>query len=74
MIHSPAQPMTLGNMRANGIRSLHVYCFTCHHEVVLGVDDYPDDVPVPAFAPRMVCTRCGMIGADTRPNWSERRR
>jgi hypothetical protein len=47
--------MTLGNMRANGVRSLLAYCFTCHHEAVLGVEDYPDDVSVPAFAPRMVC-------------------
>jgi hypothetical protein len=28
-------------------------------------------VPVPAFGPRMVCTRCGIIGADARPNWRE---
>jgi hypothetical protein len=73
MIHSNVRPMTLGNMRANGVGSLLVYCFACHHEVVFGVEDYPDDVPVPAFSPRMVCTRCGMIGADARPNWSERR-
>jgi len=38
-------PMTLANMRANGMRS---------------------------FGPRMVCTCCGIIGADVRPNWSER--
>jgi hypothetical protein len=31
------------------------------------------DVPVPAFSLRMVCTACGMIGADARPNWSEHR-
>jgi Transposase DDE domain group 1 len=30
-----------------------------------------DDMPVPAFGPRMVCTRCGIIGADARPNWRE---
>jgi hypothetical protein len=24
-----------------------------------------------AFGPRMVCTRCGIIGADGRPNWKE---
>jgi hypothetical protein len=28
-------------------------------------------VPMPAFGPRMVCTRCGIIGADARPNWQE---
>jgi hypothetical protein len=38
---------------------------------VIGVDDYADDVPVPWFGPRMVCTACGMIGADARPNWKE---
>jgi len=29
------------------------------------------DVPVPTFGPRVVCTRCGTIGADARPNWRE---
>jgi hypothetical protein len=28
--------------------------------------------PVPTFGPRTVCTGCGMIGADARPNWRER--
>jgi hypothetical protein len=32
----------------------------------------PDDVLLPSFGPRMVCTGCGMIGADVRPNWKER--
>jgi hypothetical protein len=64
--------MTLGNMRANGVRSLSAYCWTCHHDAVLNVDHYPDTVPVPAFGPRMVCTGCGMICADARPNWRER--
>jgi hypothetical protein len=27
---------------------------------------------VPTFGPRMVCTRCGIIGADARPNWPEK--
>jgi len=44
------------------------------HETVLGVEPYPDDVSVPAFSPRMLCTACGMIGADARPNWNDRRR
>jgi hypothetical protein len=43
----------------------------CHHAGVLGVDDWSDDCPVPSFGPRMVCTRCGTIGADARPNWQE---
>ncbi|MBV9533065.1 MAG: hypothetical protein JO283_18860 [Bradyrhizobium sp.] len=64
--------MTFGNMRANGARSLSVSCLQCHHRPVLAVDYYPDHVPVPSFGPRMVCTGCGIIGADARPTWSER--
>lgn len=69
---SAIEPMTLGNMRANGVRSLIVYCGACPRTVVLNVDAYSEAIPVPAFGPRMVCTGCGMIGADARPNWQER--
>jgi hypothetical protein len=53
-------PMTLGNMRENGVRALSVYCWGCHHDAVLAVDKWSDDVTVPSFGPR------------ARPNWSER--
>lgn len=66
-------PMTLGNMRANGVTRLAIYCERCHRQALLDVTGYADDVPVPAFGPRMVCTNCGTIGADARPNWNERR-
>jgi hypothetical protein len=59
-------PMTLGNMRANGVRSLTVSCWQCHHRAVLSADPWPDHVPVPSFGPRMVCTSCGIVGADAR--------
>jgi hypothetical protein len=65
--------MTLGNMRENGVRSLTVSSWQCHHEAVLSADHWSDDIPVPAFGPRMVCTSCGIIGADARPNWREQR-
>jgi hypothetical protein len=58
--------MTLANMR-----SLSVSCLLCHHRAVLAVDRWPDQAPVPAFGPRMVCTGCGIVGADARPNWRE---
>ncbi len=65
--------MTLGNMRSLGVRSLAISCALCHHEATLPVDQYGDKLPVPIFGPRMVCTRCGIVGADARPNWREHR-
>jgi hypothetical protein len=67
-------PMTLANMRQQNVRSLWIRCgaIHCHHDAVLNVSDFPDDMTVPSFGPRMVCTICGAIGADARPNWNER--
>jgi hypothetical protein len=45
----------------------------CHRGAVLAVDRWPDVVPVPSFVPRLVCTGCGIGGADARPKWTERR-
>ena len=66
--------MTLRNMRENGVRSLAITCGAawCHHQAVLDVNAFADDVVVPSFGLRMVCTVCGAIGADARPNWNER--
>ena len=66
--------MTLGNMRANGVPTLAAWCLGrgCNHYRILDVSDYADDVPVPSFGSRLVCTVCGTIGADARPNWQER--
>ncbi len=64
--------MTLANMRAQGVRSLSVSCWLCHHEAVLIADRWPNEVTLPSFGPRMVCTGCGIVGADVRPNWQER--
>jgi hypothetical protein len=72
--HEPIEPMTLENMRHNGVRSLDVQCSQCRHRVILNVDHLPGDLTVPSFGPKMVCTKCGTIGADVRPNWQERKR
>ncbi len=44
-------PMTLGNMRENGVRSLLVTCsnVTCRHETIVNVDAYGDELFVPSF-------------------------
>jgi hypothetical protein len=70
----PLAPMTLGNMRANGVRTIAVWCAArdCHHHGVVDVEQLGDDVPVLSLGPRMRCGRCGQLGADARPNWQER--
>jgi hypothetical protein len=44
------EPMTLGNMRANGVRLRDVSCWLCHQWAIMCADD----VPVPTFGPRML--------------------
>ena len=65
--NAPIEPMDLENMRQNGVRSLWIQCNQCRHTTVMNV--VPGDLTVPSFGPRMVCTKCGTIGADALPNW-----
>src|SRR5450755_3493342 len=61
-LNDPIEPMTLGNMRANGVRSLAVSRRQCQYEAALSADRWPDLVLVQSFGPHMVRTRCGTIG------------
>jgi hypothetical protein len=70
----PIEPMDLANMRQNGVRSFEIVCHQCRHKTVMNVDHLPGNLTVKSFEPRMVCTKCGMIGADVGPNWRERAR
>jgi hypothetical protein len=67
-------PVTLGHIRSHGVRRLLIYCSTglCHHSALVDADRWPDDTVLLDLDRRAVCTKCGMIGADVRPNWSER--
>jgi hypothetical protein len=70
--HPPSRysgpPMTLGNMRANGVRTLDAWCQArgCNHHSIVDVSDLADDVPVPSIGPWLRCVRCGDLGADVR--------
>jgi hypothetical protein len=66
--------VTLGNIRSHGVRLPLIYCSTglCHHSAVIDADRWPDETALLDLDRRAVCTKCGMIGADVRPNWSER--
>jgi len=65
-----SSPVTLGRIRGHGVRRLLIYCSTglCHHSAVIDADRWPDDTALLDLDRRAVCTRCGMIGADVRPN------
>jgi hypothetical protein len=39
--------------------------------VIVNVEHLSGDVTVASLGRRMVCTRCGAVGADVRPNWLE---
>jgi len=66
-------PMTLANMRANGVRSVAASCqeLGCHRHGVINVDHLPDDLPVPDIALRLRGSACGSKNVKTIPNWSE---
>jgi len=66
--------MTLGNMRANGVRTLDAWCLgrDCHHHRVLDVSAMGDDIPVPSIGPRLGASAAaisapthGRIGQNT---------
>jgi hypothetical protein len=42
----------------------------CNHSTTMNADHMPDDTPIRALGSRMVCTKCGHVGADVRPDWS----
>lgn len=67
-------PMTLGNMRANGVHSLAVWCLgrDRDHHCIMDVSNYLDDVAVSSFGLHLRCKQRGHLGADARPNWQER--
>ena len=66
------EPETMRHIRGHGCRDLLVYCNSgrCHHSATMNDDWLSDETPVRSLCRRMVCTKCGMIGADVRPDWS----
>lgn len=62
-------PMTLGNMRDNGVRALIAQCRDCRHQADVQVDQLDAALFVPDIATRMVCSACGSRRIETRPAW-----
>jgi hypothetical protein len=55
-------PMTLANMREQGVCGLAVYGLNhaCRHQTVISVDDYPYEIEVPPFGLRMTEKRSSL--------------
>ena len=64
------EPMSLGNMRAQGVRSVWAECESCRHEAV-NVDRFADAVYVPDVALDLRCSKCRSKRITTWPNWKE---
>src|SRR5512133_1395784 len=60
------QKITLGEMRASGVRDLLVYCadYKCSRGTRMSADRWPDRVRLSDLEPLFVCQACGRRGAD----------
>jgi hypothetical protein len=69
------QKITLGEMRANGVRGLLIYCsdYRCSHHLKISADLWPDGVRLSDLQRRFVCRRCECRGADIRPHFAPAR-
>jgi hypothetical protein len=71
MVTTRPQKITLGEMRAMGVRGLLVYCsdYHCSHWTTISGERWPDDVRLSDIELRFTCQACGTKGADLRPNF-----
>jgi hypothetical protein len=71
------QKITLGEMRASGVRGLMIYCadYQCTHWIAVNADQWPDDVRLSDLEGKFSCTACGMRCADVRPDfdWQQKK-
>jgi hypothetical protein len=69
------QKITLGEMRASGLRRLLVYRgdYHCAHSVTISAERWSDNVRLSDLEPLFVCQACGHKGADVRPLFDRER-
>ena len=65
------QKITLGEMRASGVRGALIYCadYQCSHSIRISGDQWADDVRLSDLEGKFTCTACGKRGADVRPDF-----
>ena len=63
------QPMTIANMRENGVRSVIAPCANCGRAADVNVDLLPETLTVPETGKRLRRSQCGGKTISTRPAW-----
>ena len=63
------KPMTLANMRQNGVRAVTATCEACGREADVNVDALPETLHVPHVSRRLRCSQCGGKRVWARPAW-----
>jgi hypothetical protein len=65
------QKITLGEMRAMGIRGALIYCsdYKCSHNIEISADRWADDVRLSDLEPLFTCQACGIKGAEVRADF-----
>jgi hypothetical protein len=74
MRSTPGPPMSLANMRSNGVRTVTATCANCGRAADVNVDLLPDTLTVPEAGQRLRCSQCGAKTIWTRPAWHTSRR
>ena len=69
MRSNPGPPMTLANMRLNGVRLVTASCANCGRSADVNVDALPETLTVPEAGRRLRCSQCGAKTISTRPAW-----
>lgn len=66
-----AEKITLGEMRASGVRGLLICCTDrhCNHSGRTSPDQWSDDVRLSDLEPLFTCEACGQRGVDVRPDF-----
>ena len=69
MRSKPGPPMTLANMRQNGVRMVTATCAKNGRSADVNVDALPETMTVPEAGARLRCSQCGGKRVWTRPAW-----
>jgi hypothetical protein len=62
-------PMSLANMRQNGVREIIAACAACGHKADVNVDALAETIAVPKVGQRLRCSQCGGKQINTQPAW-----